>query len=68
MHVNAVHTPITTFTTSSNPAWRLRLQPLPSAKLSPLLTDSMPVKEQTLVSLGAFREQVSIDLPYTSNN
>ncbi len=68
MHVNAVHTPITTFTTSSCPAWRLRLQHLPSARLSLLLTDSMPVKVQALLSLGAFRELFSRGLHYKSNN
>ena len=68
MHVNAVHTPITTFTTSSSPAWRLRLQHLPSAKLSPLLTESMAVKERVLLSLGTFRELFSRDLHYKSNN
>ncbi len=68
MHVNAVHRPITMFTTSSSPAWRLRLQHLPSARLSPLLTGSMPVKEHVLLSLGAFRELFSRDLHYKSNN
>ncbi len=61
---NAVHTQITTLTTSSSPAWRLRLQHLPSARSSPLLTDSMPVKEHVLLSLRAFRDPFNTYLPY----